>query len=373
MSLAIPKWVHKNLRHETGSCNPAWADIRRRFIHDDPSQGTQTATYCKAGVRMKKNLRFIGTERKSRKKFHLDRGQKTNWEMSIEPMKMRNNKRVGQVYPVGMLIRWWSPERYVAILACCAAISGCSTTSRSNEAAAPKPEADTGKLLFSEPFDYPTGERLSGKNGGTGFAQAWSSGGFNSGPDAPHVVADASLAYENLSTSGKSCKVAVQDRIVGMERPLAHPEEFAKPGSTRYVSVVMRPEGKLGDGPLNGFFGLCLRSTEGELFVGKPGNEAVDKWVMEERGGSAQVATAFPVVANQATLLVLKIECKQGNDRLTLYVNPKPGEAEPTNGTVKDDAHLGLTDTVLMYSTGAFSMDELRAGETFQSVSPIKK
>jgi len=93
----------------------------------------------------------------------------------------------------------------------------------------------------------------------------------------------------------------------------------------------------------------------------------------EERGGTAQVASASPVVANQATLLVLKIEYKEGNDRLTLYVNPKPGEAEPTNGTVKDDADLGITDTVLMYSAGAFSIDELRAGETFQSVLPTKK
>jgi len=110
------------------------------------------------------------------------------------------------------------------------------------------------------------------------------------------------------------------------------------------------------------------------LFFGKPGNEAMDKWVMEERGGRGQVATASPVVANQATLLVLKIEYKEGgNARLTLYVNPKPGEAEPTNGTVKDNAELGVTDTVLMYSTGAFSMDELRAGETFQSVLPTKK
>ncbi len=288
-------------------------------------------------------------------------------------MKMSDNKRIGRVHPVRMLTRWWNPGRWVAILACCAAISGCPTTSQSSETAAPKPEASTGKLLFSEPFDYPKGERLLGKNGGTGFAQAWGSGGFNADPNAPHAVGDESLACENLATSGRSCTVAVQHRIVGMERLLAHPEEFAKPGSTRYVSVVMRPEGKLGDGPLNGFFGLCLRSKGGELFFGKPGNEAIDKWVMEERGGRAQVATVSPVVAHQATLLVLKIEYKEGNDRLTLYVNPKPGGPEPTNGTVKDNADLGITDTVLMYSTGAFSMDELRAGETFQSVLPIKK
>lgn len=37
----------------------------------------------KAGVRMKKSLRFIGAERKSRKNVHLDRGQETKWEISI--------------------------------------------------------------------------------------------------------------------------------------------------------------------------------------------------------------------------------------------------------------------------------------------------
>lgn len=89
-------------------------------------------------------------------------------------------------------------------------------------------------------------------------------------------------------------------------------------------------------------------------------------------GGANQVATGASVVLNQTTLLVLKIEYREGPDRLTLYVNPKAGAPEPAKGTVKDDADLGATDTVVIYSTGEFVIDELRAGDSFQSVSPTE-
>jgi len=69
-------------------------------------------------------------------------------------------------------------------------------------------------------------------------------------------------------------------------------------------------------------------------------------------------------------LLVVKAEFTDGMDRLTLYVNPQVGAPEPTTGIVKQDRAFGLLDSVLLYSTGAFSLDEIRIGETFQSVTP---
>jgi len=241
--------------------------------------------------------------------------------------------------------------------------------SKAKDASGPSgPTAKKG-LFFAESFDYPAGEKLQGKAGGFGFGGAWEKGGFNSAPDAPHKIDGTSLTFNGLAATGGACKVAVATTIVGLERPLADPGAFSAPG-TRYVSVLLRPDGVLNAGPLNGFFGLSLRSKDSELFFGKPGNEALGKWVIEERGGAEQVASDAPVVLGQATLLVLKIEYKPGADRVTLFVNPKPGAPEPKAATIKDNAKLGSTDTLVIYSTGAFSVDEIRGGDSFQSVTP---
>jgi Ca2+-binding RTX toxin-like protein len=55
---------------------------------------------------------------------------------------------------------------------------------------------------------------------------------------------------------------------------------------------------------------------------------------------------------------------------VTLYVNPAPGGPEPTSGTVKDDSDYQTIDTVTIYSSGAFSIDEIRFGDTFADVTP---
>jgi len=225
-------------------------------------------------------------------------------------------------------------------------------------------------VLFAEPFDYPAGESLEGKAGGFGLGGAWVIGGFNASPESVHKIEKGSLAIIGLAASGGSCQVGAAGSIVGLERPLADPGAFAGPGVTAYLSFIVRPEGTLNAGPLNGFFGLSLRSKNSELFIGKPGNEAVNKWVMEERGGAGQVASDAPVVLDHTTLLVVKLEHKPDGDRATLYVNPKPGDPEPKTGTIKDNANIGVTDTLVIYSTGAFSLDEIRGGDSFQSVTP---
>jgi hypothetical protein len=66
----------------------------------------------------------------------------------------------------------------------------------------------------------------------------------------------------------------------------------------------------------------------------------------------------------------VKAEFAAGNDTFTLYVNPAPGSPEPATGTVKSDLDLGTSNSLLIYSGGEFSLDELRFGETFESVTP---
>jgi len=59
-----------------------------------------------------------------------------------------------------------------------------------------------------------------------------------------------------------------------------------------------------------------------------------------------------------------------GNDTFTLYTNPVPGAPEPVNGVVKADLNLGVASKIGIYSSGAFSVDEIRIGSTYADVTP---
>jgi len=65
------------------------------------------------------------------------------------------------------------------------------------------------------------------------------------------------------------------------------------------------------------------------------------------------------------------MEFKEGPDKLTLYIDPVPGSAEPVKGIVKTDLDLGITDSIFLYSRGAWSVDELRLGTTWADVTPF--
>jgi hypothetical protein len=228
-----------------------------------------------------------------------------------------------------------------------------------------------GALLAYEPFDYsPAGADLNGGNGGFGFSGPWAPGGFNASLNNNFDVASGSLSFQQLLTGGNRVTSLSTTAISGLTRNLAVPLGAA--GGTKYVSVVLRPEGQVGAGAFNGFFGLTLESpTEPEIYIGKPGSGAIDRYVVENRGGDGQVASNVTPTANQTALLVLKAQFTATNDLFTLYVNPTPGAAEPSSGLLKNDANLGVVNGLTIYSTGAFSIDEIRMGDTFADVTPV--
>jgi len=227
-------------------------------------------------------------------------------------------------------------------------------------------------LLSYEPFNYPqVGSDLQGSagNGSFGFSGPWVPGGFNASLADNYDIAAGSLSFANLLTSGNRANSVAVNSIAGVTRDFSTP--LGATGSTRYYSFLLRPEGTLNDFLFNGFFGVTLESPdEPELFTGKPGNDAINQYVIEDRGGANQHPSAIPAVVGQTALLVVKAEFLDQNDRFTLYVNPVPGGPEPLAGTVKSDSNLSTVSGFTIYSTGAFSIDELRMGETFADVTP---
>jgi hypothetical protein len=134
-------------------------------------------------------------------------------------------------------------------------------------------------------------------------------------------------------------------------RNLAQP--LGADNTTVYLSFLIRPQGTLNGGVFNGFFGVTLNGSFGqELFTGKPGVGAVEKYVIENRGGAGQVASGTPTVVGQTALLVVRADFLPGNDSFTLYTNPTPGGVEPTGGIVKTDLNLGVVSRLGIYSTG---------------------
>jgi hypothetical protein len=226
-------------------------------------------------------------------------------------------------------------------------------------------------LTAYDGFDYvPVGGDLLGQNGGLGFTGPWRAGGFNASINTNYDITNAPLSLGPLVVTDHTVRTLAVNAIAGITRDLAQP--IGQGGTTRYLSFLINPEGTLHAGAFNGFLGLVLESPgEPELFVGKPGGGAIDRYVLEDRGGSGQVASNLEAAIFGTSLLVVKAEfAAVGNDTFTLYANPTAGGPEPLVGTVKNNANLGTVTGLTIYSTGAMRIDEIRLGETFADVTP---
>lgn len=221
-------------------------------------------------------------------------------------------------------------------------------------------------LIVYEPFNYAAGTDLSGLGGGTGFAPGsiWSGG-------ANYDVGAGSLSRPGLASDGN--RVTSTAQLSGVTQATRRLGQFLNTG-TFYMSFLARPEGTLGEGAFNGFFGLYLDSFFGspgpDIFVGKPGNAANAPWSLEFVGGGSSRATNYRPVVGQTDLLVTRWNLDA--DTVTLWVNPALG-SEPTSF----DAQLqvltvNLTEIggMTLYSTGAHSLDEIRIGTAYADVVP---
>jgi hypothetical protein len=82
--------------------------------------------------------------------------------------------------------------------------------------------------------------------------------------------------------------------------------------------------------------------------------------------------SSVPAVQDQKVSLVLQADFLPGNDRLSLYVNPTPGQPEPvTADVVKADLDLGSINDVVINNYGGYTIDEIRIGSDFAAVTPV--
>jgi hypothetical protein len=203
-----------------------------------------------------------------------------------------------------------------------------------------------------------------------GFAGPWSAP--SSDVNNYRIAAD-SLSFRGLAVTDQRMERDATARSIIITRRLAAPIAAGRT-ATVHFSVLMRPEGVLGQGGpegASGFFGVDLLGSSANLFFGKPGRRhAPDHYVLEQQGGAGQVSTGMAAVVGQTAFLVVRADLRPGPDAFTLYFNPDPCRAQPVSGTVKNDLDLGELRSVGMFAAGAFSFDAFRMGPSFAAVAP---
>lgn len=216
-----------------------------------------------------------------------------------------------------------------------------------------------GDLAY-EGFDYGPGD-MDGLNGGTGWASAWTTlnGGFkikNSGLTSP---------TSTLPVTGNSA-----DSVGGslaQTRDLS--ASLGADGTTAWVSFLVETDTRFGRG-----MALLLGESEDDIVtIGFNGDD-----FLITRDYSTSTAGSIDNVVNdgQTYLLTARLEFFNGNDTITLYVDPTPGLGAPDSAQtlVFSDADLG--DFTRVGLAGGFLgskavIDEIRVGSTFAEVAPL--
>jgi hypothetical protein len=223
-------------------------------------------------------------------------------------------------------------------------------------------------LYVYEPFSYTPSQSLANLNGGQGFSGAW-----GAGVGGPTTITGSSIPIVGLDVAGN--KVSFTPNSVAgssdstSRRNLA--TTFGTPG-TIYVSYAYQYV----DG--NRYAGLTLLNNSTQsAFFGK--NSGQPNWRVTSPF-AATVDSGIPITTDP-TLLVLKIEFNQSgnNERLSLFVNPTPGAAEPTpvvqttstSTFFFNQIELGSGANNTTFSTTRASFDEIRISNTWAEAVPV--
>jgi hypothetical protein len=221
-------------------------------------------------------------------------------------------------------------------------------------------------LIAYEPFDYPAGELLLGKTNGFGFTNAWSPAGFNARVPEGFELRPGRLQFANLATRGTT-RVAAEgvhkeySEIYGLGRRVV--TNFGISGTTFYLSYLCRVDAE------GEYTSVIIGNGDGrELSIGKSGT--ANDYVIAQRGGIGRIGAGIGQCVGKTVFIVVKMEFRDGMDRFTMFVNPKPGSPQPPKGIAKEDLDLEPTNMIILYSRGAWSVDELRLGTTWADVTP---
>ena len=232
------------------------------------------------------------------------------------------------------------------------------------------PRQAAAGLIAYDGFNYgPVGVGLNGLTGGGsfGWGGAWSTTGNS-------TIAAGSLTSPTVPMSVTGNSVTAAAAGTNRDSSRSFPSPLGTAGTSLYVGFLIEPEGVVGGGSDNGYFGLNLMSTEGGpgvVMIDKPGAGAENDWVLESNFGNGQFASSVPVISGQTYLMVCRIDfATSGSDTFSLFIDPPSTTQPATPDAVKGGVNFGQMSALDITGPGAFSIDELRVGTTFASVVP---
>jgi len=262
-------------------------------------------------------------------------------------------------------------------------------------------QSASAELLVYEPFDYPLGEQLIGKNGGTGFTSAWRDETI-----AGAATIQAGLTFPGLPVAGNSVLMSGATGVLQIFRN--HVNVEGADGTTTWLSYIGQRLGPIQDPPNNpdnpyprgvniSFYNTELGAPARERFaIGGSTDGPSNNWAFI---GQGQVANFLPATNPPApyggappAFVVVRIDHHgppntdgPGNlDDAYLFINPDPGFEPPTS--VANAMRLGTEPNAFDYSGldylrpfigntsggrpyGELLWDELRIGTTYSDVT----
>jgi hypothetical protein len=220
------------------------------------------------------------------------------------------------------------------------------------------PAVRAGSVSASEGFDYPPGISLNALNGGSGWSSPWST------PGGLDLTTSGGLTFGDLAVSGGAASSAGSQppnqgsSVAFWFRDLS--TTLGADNTTVFLSFLLRPDAGFG------FYGGL---NFGNVFIGRSGNQSF--YGLEGPTNDISLSTV-PVVQDQTVLLVLQADFLPGNDRLSLFVDPTPGQPEPATADVlKTDLDVGSVGNLVINNYGGYTVDEIRIGSSFDAVTPV--
>lgn len=237
------------------------------------------------------------------------------------------------------------------------------------------PAVSVAQPFVYEGFSYPAGQSINGMNGGTGWANEWSTSSPNQFTVFSGSTSDPTgrllTSGNQIRTSGSGTTHHSMTRTTAVDLRAASSSSLWIGFTIQRIDPFSSPT--YGGLVIGNEVGSAANNT-GRLFIGDPGGS--DLWSLERAGGGVGQFSNHSAT-NAPNLLVVHIQFQDnGPETVRLYVNRPPGGGTPASA----DAFLSLdlnpsngpVTIAEFWSSGSiYQFDELRFGTSYAEVTPV--